>query len=235
MDQRALAPVFQKLRAEGTKLFLVTNSNYDYAGLLMNQAFGADWRDLFELIVYRANKKRGFFAGDGPFLRYDGDGQDGTAVDRLAPAAELGTKEFCEGNSTELRRFLGSDRVAYVGDDLWGDVHLTRRYTPEWAAVGIVEELVDTQAGGSVPGVPSKSWGSVFHASHGGAFTRLATLCAGAHAIVPSLISLLSAPASSTERELPQLGAGVRDEVDLVAQMRFGDGDADGASEGRKQ
>ena len=139
-----LRAALDRLRSScGTRIAIVTNSDWDYANLLLESAFGLDWRRSFDLCVYRANKKRGFFTSDNAFepfsladTKNDLGGRDAGRV-----------QEFCGGNATELQKRLlsieglgESATMVYCGDDLWGDAEIVRRFT-NWHTVGIVEEL----------------------------------------------------------------------------------------------
>ena len=131
LPRHDLVPCIQRLRQEHhTKMMIVTNSAHDYAGLLLETAFGAEWLTHFDLVVYNAKKKRGFFAG----------------TNETNPFVPCGTsgKEWSEGNVQALHdQFLGGDAttVAYFGDDVWGDTELVRQHRPDWYTVAVVEEL----------------------------------------------------------------------------------------------
>jgi len=45
-----------KLRALGKKLFLGTNSHYEYSQLIMSVTLGEDWEDLFDVVVMNCRK-----------------------------------------------------------------------------------------------------------------------------------------------------------------------------------
>jgi len=44
------------LREQGCRLFLVTNSHFDYTDLLLSYSFGEDWRSLFDISIVYAQK-----------------------------------------------------------------------------------------------------------------------------------------------------------------------------------
>ena len=53
------------------RLLLVSNSDVDFAEFVMHVSLGANWRELFDLVVFAARKGRGFFElppSDSPFL-----------------------------------------------------------------------------------------------------------------------------------------------------------------------
>jgi len=128
--------------ADSKRLFLLTNSNWDYADLVMTTAFGSDWRNLFDLIVYRASKKGAFFDHKRPFKSFDKKLlSEGESTGNLREALESGCCEFVEGNAADISKLFGEDAgVMYFGDDLNGDVAVVHRFSP-WRTVAVVEEL----------------------------------------------------------------------------------------------
>eukprot|EP00035_Acanthoeca_spectabilis_P026967 m.464849 g.464849 ORF g.464849 m.464849 type:complete len:386 (+) comp23799_c0_seq1:44-1201(+) len=129
------------LRDQGKRIFALTNSNDDYAALIMETAFGHDWRDLFDLILCRANKRRGFFAADPNrplFLAPNGE-----PIEELQLAPEAG-KEFLVGHVTRMQKLVhdrwGCSSVVFYGDHLEADIHLPGKVT-KWAPVVVAEEL----------------------------------------------------------------------------------------------
>lgn len=131
-DRRPLRAEIDVLRTEDrTRVMIITNSDWDYAGFLLDAAFGTDWRNSFDLVVYRAKKKRGFFTGERAFVPFKKKG-NGSCI------------ELCDGNVTDLcTDYIGesSKLILYAGDDLWGDTLLVRKLLPRWHTLGIVEEL----------------------------------------------------------------------------------------------
>ena len=128
LPRQSILKCFRRLREKmGTRIMIITNSAHDYAQLLLKTAFGDEFQDEFDLIVYDSKKKRGFFTGCAPFIQ---QGESG--------------KEWSQGNVKDLHtQFLGgADKtVVYCGDDVWGDTELVRRECPHWYTTAIVEEL----------------------------------------------------------------------------------------------
>ena len=120
----------QSLRSKGNKrLFLLTNSNSDYATMLLDFAFPSGWRDVFDIIIYRANKKHAFFQRDSE-----------------AVLERLQGHEYVGGNVDAFLEAVGAQadaKVCYFGDDLNGDVKVLKARCPTWKAVAIVEEAVE--------------------------------------------------------------------------------------------
>ena len=121
LPRSRLLPSFQRLRdVHGTRVMIITNSAADYAKLLLSTAFkdDDDWSNYFDLIVYDAKKKNGFFGNVNEFVPVSDNGNSGNGEGAQQPEG----KEFCGGNIVELHsRFLGGSnvKVAYAGDDVW--------------------------------------------------------------------------------------------------------------------
>ena len=128
-ERADVAAWIQTLRARDVRVFIVTNSAPDYAQLLLESAFGAAWRELFDFCVYSGKKKapRGFFAcsltpdeSAQPFLGFDRAAQsaDGAAVDfaaELSAAADgsTGCVELVGGNWIEANAYMLSSTVRF--------------------------------------------------------------------------------------------------------------------------
>jgi 5'-nucleotidase len=130
-------------RAAGKRLMLITNSEWSYTQAMMSWCFdrdvpGGSWRELFDLVVVSAAKPR-FFAEDVAAFRVV-DEQRGW----LAP--HRGLYEFggvYHGGSARLvEQSLGltGDQILYVGDHLFGDVHMSKA-TLRWRTALILREL----------------------------------------------------------------------------------------------
>ena len=113
------------LRARDVGVFIVTNSAPDYAQLLLESAFGSEWRGLFDYCVYDGKKKKpqGFFACTltpdetaQPFVRYNRGGAPQTAEDAVAvdfgaelsaaTAASTGCVELVGGKKCFIYRYI---------------------------------------------------------------------------------------------------------------------------------
>lgn len=130
-------------RAAGKRLMLITNSEWSYTQAMMSWCFDRDvpsgnWRDLFDLVVVSAAKPR-FFAEDALTFRVV-DEQRGW----LAPHRglyELGAV-YHGGSARLVESSLGltGDQILYVGDHLFGDVHMSKA-TLRWRTALILREL----------------------------------------------------------------------------------------------
>ncbi|HVP69395.1 MAG TPA: HAD-IG family 5'-nucleotidase [Anaeromyxobacteraceae bacterium] len=138
-----LGPALHKLRSGGKKLFLLTNSLWDYTDAVMRHLLDGvlpeypSWRNYFDVVV-TASAKPGFFSDDAPFLELGPDGQPRPGDVR---AFERG-KAYAGGNRGELERIVGArgDRILYVGDHIYGDI-LRSKKSSLWRTCLVVEEL----------------------------------------------------------------------------------------------
>jgi 5'-nucleotidase len=127
----------------GKKLLLITNSEWGYTKTLMSYAFdrflprGTSWRELFDLIVVSA-RKPSFFTTPGPFFEIaTEDGLLRPSIGQL----RKGTA-YLGGCAQDIEKFLGLDgeEILYVGDHMFGDVHVTKNVL-RWRTALILREL----------------------------------------------------------------------------------------------
>lgn len=130
-------------RAAGKRLMLITNSEWSYTQAMMSWCFdrsmpSGSWRDLFDLVVVSAAKPR-FFAEDPPAFRVV-DETRGLLAPHRGPF-ELGAV-YHGGSARGVEASLGltGDQILYVGDHLFGDVHMSKA-TLRWRTVLILREL----------------------------------------------------------------------------------------------
>jgi len=130
-------------RAAGKRLLLITNSEWAYTAPLMSYAYdrflpdGMTWRDLFDIIVVSA-RKPAFFTERGPFFE---------VVDEAGLLKPLQGKlrsggTYLGGSAAQVERDLGvsGDQVLYVGDHMFGDVHMSKRRL-RWRTALVLREL----------------------------------------------------------------------------------------------
>ena len=138
---RVLAPTLHKLRSAGKKLFVLTNSRWQYTDRMMTYLLGGEmveyphWKNYFDIVIVAATKPA-FFQEQRPLMERDGA--------TLRPAAfplERG-KVYEGGNLGDLERALGvpSDEVLYVGDHIYGDI-LRSKKESAWRTAMIIQEL----------------------------------------------------------------------------------------------
>ncbi|HLU65057.1 MAG TPA: HAD-IG family 5'-nucleotidase [Kofleriaceae bacterium] len=139
-----LAETLHKLRSSGKKLFLLTNSLYDYSNAVMSYLLDGErkaypsWRNYFDAIIVGASKPA-FFTEKRPFMLVDP--ATGQATDAKVKAFSReriyqGGNIFDFENMTNVR----GDRVLYVGDHIYGDmIRLKKVHT--WRTAMVLQEL----------------------------------------------------------------------------------------------
>jgi HAD superfamily 5'-nucleotidase-like hydrolase len=142
-----LGPALHKLRSGGKKLFILTNSLWDYTNAVMSYLLDGvlpeypSWRNYFDFIV-TGGAKPAFFAEQRPFLVVDPASEDNAI---LGEATELERgKIYQGGNLADFERFTGyaGESVLYVGDHIYGDI-LKSKKTSMWRTCMIVQEIED--------------------------------------------------------------------------------------------
>ena len=130
-------------RHAGKKLMLITNSDWNFSAAMMAYAFdpflpeGKGWRDLFDLVIVGA-RKPDFFTAHAPFFEVvTEDGLLRPAQGPLRPGAA-----YMGGSAAQVERDLGieGDEILYVGDHMFGDVHVSKS-TLRWRTALILREL----------------------------------------------------------------------------------------------
>ncbi|HVV17639.1 MAG TPA: HAD-IG family 5'-nucleotidase [Polyangia bacterium] len=151
-----LPETLHKFRSSGKRLFLLTNSAWDYTSQVMSylldegpeggdRAYPASypsWRHYFDVIVVSAGKPE-FFTEERPFVELDGNGQplakgngsaNGGAFQRGRVYAGGNIRDFQE------RAKASGDRVLFVGDHIYGDM-LRSRKSSNWRTAMVLQEL----------------------------------------------------------------------------------------------
>ncbi|HEU4413071.1 MAG TPA: HAD-IG family 5'-nucleotidase [Polyangiaceae bacterium] len=130
-----LALTLHKWRSAGKKLFLLTNSRWEYTDRMMRYLLGGSlpeyptWRHYFDAICVAASKPT-FFQERRPFAE-------------LEEATAAGRSRVLEGgNLHELEKRLGTtgDRILYVGDHIYGDI-LRSKKESAWRTAMIIQEM----------------------------------------------------------------------------------------------
>ncbi|MBP1627054.1 MAG: superfamily [Holophagaceae bacterium] len=130
-------------RAAGKKLLLITNSDWHYTSFMMAHAYdrflpeGMVWRDLFELVIVSA-RKPDFFTARNPFFEV------ATPEGLLKPCIEPlhSGRAYYGGSAAQVESQLGlsGDEILYVGDHMFGDVHVSKSVL-RWRTALILREL----------------------------------------------------------------------------------------------
>jgi HAD superfamily 5'-nucleotidase-like hydrolase len=145
-----LAPALHKLRSGGKKLFILTNSLWDYTNAVMSYLLDGElpeypsWKNYFDFVI-TGGSKPGFFSEQKPFLTVDHTSDENKT---LAEATELERgKIYQGGNLIDFERLTGfaGESVLYVGDHIYGDI-LKSKKTSMWRTCMIVQEIEDELA-----------------------------------------------------------------------------------------
>jgi len=125
-----VVPTLLEQRRAGKKLALITNSDWAYTSKMMTYVFDQycpedmTWRDLFDVVIVSANKPR-FFAAQDPIYRVVDE--DASLLLPHNGPLEQGHVYFA-GNARMVEESLdvSGGQPLYVGDHLFGDVHVTK-------------------------------------------------------------------------------------------------------------
>jgi HAD superfamily 5'-nucleotidase-like hydrolase len=142
-----LGPALHKLRSGGKKLFVLTNSLWDYTNAVMSFLLDGvlpeypSWKNYFDFII-TGGSKPAFFSEQRPFLVIDQTSEENKV---LGEATELERgKIYQGGNLADFERMTGyqGEAVLYVGDHIYGDI-LKSKKTSMWRTCMIVQEIED--------------------------------------------------------------------------------------------
>lgn len=139
-----LAPMLHKLRSAGKKLFIATNSFWEYTNAVMSYLLDgampeyATWESYFDYVLV-GTQKPGFFELNEPFLQLD---ENGTVVAETRKI--LRGRRYQGGNLRDLEASVGisGDRVLYVGDHIYGDIVRSKKHST-WRTCLVIEEIED--------------------------------------------------------------------------------------------
>jgi HAD superfamily 5'-nucleotidase-like hydrolase len=128
----------------GKRVLLITNSGWHYSRDMMSYAFDRflpedmTWKDLFDLIIVSA-RKPDFFASRNPFFEVV-DEEEGLLQPTISGLKNGGV--YVGGNAHEVEQFLGLQgrEILYVGDHIFGDVHVTKKLL-RWRTALVLREL----------------------------------------------------------------------------------------------
>ena len=135
-----------KLRSSGKKVFLLTNSFWDYTNAAMSFLLDQrlpeypTWQNYFDYIIVGASKPA-FFTEDRPFLEVDKRSGEVSKV----PAERFERQHVYQGGCITKMEQLVSDQgehILYVGDHIYGDIISSKKDTL-WRTALVLEELED--------------------------------------------------------------------------------------------
>lgn len=133
-------------RAAGKLTMLITNSDWQYTKQVMAIAVDpfvpgdGTWRDLFDVVIVSARKPGFFTAAHACFQVVDHD--SGVLAPHNGALQAGGVYVGGDAMLVERSFDLRGDEILYVGDHLFGDVHVTK-ITLRWRTALIVSEIED--------------------------------------------------------------------------------------------
>ncbi len=141
-----LGETLHKFRSSGKKLFLLTNSLWDYTDVVMRYLLDGErkaypsWRNYFDIVIV-GGAKPAFFNEMKPFVQID------PATN--APMATNGEikhlsrdRVYQGGNVVAFEQMTGirGEQVLYIGDHIYGDI-LRLRKQHMWRTAMVLQEL----------------------------------------------------------------------------------------------
>lgn len=130
-------------KESGKTLMLITNSEWSYTVPMMKFAVdkylpkSMTWKDLFDVIIVSA-RKPAFFTTSSPF--FEVVTPEGLLKPKVGPI-EKG-KSYLGGYAQAVEKHLKleGDEILYVGDHMFGDVHVSKNFL-RWRTALIIREL----------------------------------------------------------------------------------------------
>src|SRR5690606_30342324 len=141
-----LGETLHKFRSSGKKLFLLTNSLYDYTSVVMAYLLDGErkaypsWRNYFDIVIV-GGAKPAFFNELRPFVQIDP-----VTGEPIATNGEIKhlsrDKVYQGGNVVAFEQMTGvrGDQVLYIGDHIYGDI-LRLRKAHMWRTAMVLQEL----------------------------------------------------------------------------------------------
>lgn len=133
----------ERFKRHGKKLWVITNSDYEYSKLLLDYAINPflseheDWSDLFNLVVTAASKPK-FFTDKMPLLKIDP--KHGYMTNHHGPI-EDGIYQGGSAQVLQKNAGLSGEQILYLGDHIYGDV-LSIKKTCNWRTALVIDELL---------------------------------------------------------------------------------------------
>ncbi len=140
-----LGETLHKFRSSGKKLFLLTNSLYDYTTVVMGYLLDGErkaypsWRNYFDIVIV-GGAKPAFFNELRPFVQVDQ--QTMQPIDNGEIKHLSRDKIYQGGNVVAFEQMTGvkGEQVLYIGDHIYGDI-LRLRKQHMWRTAMVLQEL----------------------------------------------------------------------------------------------
>ncbi len=139
-----LAETLHKLRSSGKRLFVLTNSLWDYTSAVMSYLLDGErkaypsWRNYFDVVIV-GGRKPVFFTQRNPFVALNPE----TGEPDKHPVTSLTRDRIYQGGNIidfEEMTGVGGDKVLYVGDHIYGDM-IRLKKSHVWRTAMVVQEL----------------------------------------------------------------------------------------------
>jgi 5'-nucleotidase len=143
-----LPATLHKLRSSGKRLFVLTNSLWDYTDAVMRFLLDgklpaySSWRSYFDIVI-TGGAKPAFFTDRHPFVEIEP--ATGRILGELSAKAGLHRGRVYQGGNLadfEQKTGIRGEHVLYVGDHIYGDI-LRAKKSSVWRTAMIVQELED--------------------------------------------------------------------------------------------
>lgn len=140
-----LGETLHKFRSSGKKLFLLTNSLYDYTSVVMSYLLDGErkaypsWRNYFDIVIV-GGAKPAFFNELRPFVQIDP--ATNTPITNGEIKHLTRDKIYQGGNVVAFEQMTGikGEQVLYIGDHIYGDI-LRLRKQHMWRTAMVLQEL----------------------------------------------------------------------------------------------
>ncbi len=140
-----LAETLHKFRSSGKKLFVLTNSLYDYTSVVMSYLLDGErkaypsWRNYFDIVIV-GGAKPAFFNELRPFQQIDPATNQPIVNGEIKHLSR--DKVYQGGNVVAFEQMTGisGERVLYIGDHIYGDI-LRLRKQHMWRTAMVLQEL----------------------------------------------------------------------------------------------
>lgn len=133
----------ERFKKHGKKLWVITNSDYEYSKLLLDYAINPflsehkSWGELFNLVITAASKPR-FFTDNMPLLQID---PSSGLMKNHHGKIEDGIYQGGNAQIVQKNSGLSGEQILYLGDHIYGDV-LQIKKTCNWRTALVIDELI---------------------------------------------------------------------------------------------
>lgn len=133
----------ERFKKHGKKLWVITNSDFEYTQLLLDYAINPflkdhkNWHELFNIVITFAQKPK-FFTDKMPLLKVDP--KTGLMQNHHGPIID-GVYQGGSAQTVQKSAGLHGEQILYLGDHIYGDV-LKIKKTCNWRTALVIEELI---------------------------------------------------------------------------------------------